>query len=187
MKVGYARVSKGDQNLDLQLDALEAAGCERIYKDHGVTGVKSKRRGLDAAIKATGEGDVLVVWKLDRLGRSLSFLIQMVEMLHKREAGFCSLTDGIDTTTPSGTLVFHIMGALAQFERELIRERTIAGMLAAKERGIRIGRPRKLSPFQVAQAYELHQSGQTLTALAPRYGVDRSTLSRAITERAKSL
>ncbi|UTW60225.1 recombinase family protein [Kordiimonas sp. SCSIO 12603] len=182
MKIGYARVSTDDQNLDLQINALKAVGCDAIYKDQGISGINTKRGGLDAAIKATGHDDSLVVWKLDRLGRSLSFLIQLVETLHKRGAGFCSLTDGIDTTTPSGTLVFHIMGALAQFERELIRERTKAGMLAAKERGIIIGRPRKLSPYQVAQAYELHQSGQTLTALASRYGVDRSTLSRAISD-----
>lgn len=180
MKIGYARVSTGDQNLDLQLNALKAAGCEVIYKDHGVSGIKSGRRGLDAAIKATGNNDVLMVWKLDRLGRSLGFLIQLVESLRDRGAGFCSLTDGIDTTTPSGKLVFHIMGALAEFERELIRERTKAGMLAAKERGAILGRPKKLTPSQIAQAYRLHKNGHTLTDLAPRYGVDRSTLSRAI-------
>ena len=180
MKIGYARVSTDDQSLDLQVDALTSAGCKAIYKDHGVSGVKGKRRGLDAAIKATSENDILVVWKLDRLGRSLAFLIKLVDSLRERGAGFCSLTDGIDTTTSSGKLVFHIMGALAEFERELIRERTRAGMKAAKQRGTVLGRPRKLTKHQVAQAYELHISGQTLTALAPRYGVDRTTLSRAI-------
>ncbi|UTW59289.1 recombinase family protein [Kordiimonas sp. SCSIO 12603] len=180
MKIGYARVSTEDQSLDLQLDALTAAGCEAIYKDHGVSGVKSNRHGLDAAIKATGKNDVFMVWKLDRLGRSLGFLIQLVDTLRERGAGFCSLTDGIDTTTPSGKLVFHIMGALAEFERELIRERTKAGMLAAKERGTILGRPRKLTINQIKQAYALHKNGMTLTDLAPRFGVDRSTLSRAI-------
>jgi DNA invertase Pin-like site-specific DNA recombinase len=182
MKIGYARVSTDDQSLDLQINALKQAGCDAIYKDHGISGIKTKRSGLDAAIKATGHNDILIVWKLDRLGRSLSFLIQLVELLRGRGAGFCSLTDGIDTTTASGKLVFHIMGALAEFERELIRERTKAGMLAAKERGTKLGRPRKLTKDQVAQAYALHKSGQTLTAIAPRYGVDRSTLSRAIME-----
>ncbi len=182
MKVGYARVSTEDQNLDLQIDALKRAGCETIYKDHGVSGVKDKRQGLDAAIKATRENDILIVWKLDRLGRSLAFLIKLVESLRERGAGFCSLTDGIDTTTSSGKLVFHIMGALAEFERDLIRERTKAGMKAAKLRGTKLGRPRKLTKRQVAQAYALHKGGQTLTALAPRYGVDRSTLSRSISK-----
>jgi DNA invertase Pin-like site-specific DNA recombinase len=180
MKIGYARVSTDDQNLDLQINALTSAGCETIYKDHGVSGIKTKRSGLDAAIKATRRNDVLIVWKLDRLGRSLGFLIQLEESLRERGAGFCSLTDGIDTTTPSGKLVFHIMGALAEFERELIRERTKAGMLAAKQRGTILGRPKKLTQSQIAQAYALHKKGQTLTDLAPRFGVDRSTLSRAI-------
>ncbi len=182
MKIGYARVSTDDQSLDLQIDALTISGCDTIYKDHGISGVKANRDGLDAAIKATGKNDILVVWKLDRLGRSLSFLIHLVETLRERGAGFCSLTDGIDTTTPSGTLVFHIMGALAEFERELIRERTKAGMLAAKQRGTILGRPRKLTRSQITQAYALHKNGQTLTALAPRYGVDRSTLSRSISK-----
>lgn len=179
MKIGYARVSTDDQNLDLQIDALKASGCDKIYKDHGISGVKTRRCGLDAAIKATGKNDILVVWKLDRLGRSLGFLISLVEALGACGAGFCSLTDGIDTTTPSGKLVFHIMGALAEFERELIRERTIAGMLAAKQRGVRLGRPRKLTNSQIEQAYALYLDGQSLTTIAPRFGVDRSTLSRA--------
>jgi DNA invertase Pin-like site-specific DNA recombinase len=133
MKIGYARVSTGEQDLYLQRDALEAAGCEGIYQDEGISGITIERDGLTQALGALGEGDVLVVWKLDRLGRSLGFLCDLVNHLGQQGAHFQSLTDGIDTTTSSGKLVFHIMGALAEFERDLIRERTRAGMKAAKK------------------------------------------------------
>ena len=132
MKIGYARVSTQEQNLDLQTDALTAAGCEKLFTDEGVSGVIKARSGLDSAIEAVGEGDTLIVWKLDRLGRSLGFLIELIDKLGKKNAGFVALQDGIDTTTSGGKLVFHIMGALAEFERDLISERTTAGMAAAR-------------------------------------------------------
>jgi DNA invertase Pin-like site-specific DNA recombinase len=133
MKIGYARVSTNDQNFDLQMDVLNKAGCERIFTDQGVSGATIEREGLSQAIAAVEKGDVLVVWKLDRLGRSLSFLIELIDKLRKDQAGFESLSDGINTTTAGGKLVFHIMGALAEFERALILERSKAGMQAARK------------------------------------------------------
>ena len=136
MKIGYARVSTDEQNLDLQLDALKEAGCEKIFTDEGKSGITKDREGLSQALLAVAESNnTLVVWKLDRLGRSLGFLCELIDKLKGQGAGFHSLTDGIDTTTTGGKLVFHIMGALAEFERDLIKERTKAGMKAAKKRG----------------------------------------------------
>jgi DNA invertase Pin-like site-specific DNA recombinase len=178
--VGYARVSTGEQNLGLQRDALEAVGCEVVYQDEGVSGITVARDGLAQALGALAAGDVLVVWKLDRLGRSLGFLCELVERLGKQGAGFQSLTDGIDTTTSSGKLVFHIMGALAEFERDLIRERTRAGMKAAKRRGKHVGRPRALSPAQVQHMHELLAAGKTQREVAELLGVSVNTVGRAI-------
>jgi DNA invertase Pin-like site-specific DNA recombinase len=178
MKIGYARVSTGEQNLYMQRDALEAAGCKVIYQDEGMSGVTIERDGLAQAISALGEGDVLVVWKLDRLGRSLGFLCELVERFGKQGVGFQSLTDGIDTTTNSGKLVLHIMGALAEFERDLIRERTRAGMKAAKKRGKHVGRPKALSPAQVQHARELLASGKTQREVAELLGVSANTIGR---------
>lgn len=155
MIIGYARVSTDDQNLDLQMDALSRAGCARIFTDQGVSGATIEREGLSQAIAAVGKGDVLVVWKLDRLGRSLSFLISLIEKLRNDGAGFESLSDGIDTTAAGGKLVFHIMGALAEFERGLISERSKAGMQAARKRGKHIGRPVKLSREQINHAAQM--------------------------------
>ncbi len=134
MKIGYARVSTDDQNLDLQLDALHRAGCDKVFTDHGVSGVSVNRPGLAQAIAAVGPGDVLVVWKLDRLGRSLNYLIELMERLKSDRVDFESLSDGINTTTAGGKLVFHIMASLAEFERSLISERSKAGMAAARRR-----------------------------------------------------
>jgi DNA invertase Pin-like site-specific DNA recombinase len=178
MKIGYARVSTGEQNLGLQRDALEEAGCEVVYQDEGVSGITVARDGLTQALGALGAGDVLVVWKLDRLGRSLGFLCELVEQLGKHGAGFQSLTDGIDTTTNSGKLVFHIMGALAEFERDLIRERTRAGMKAAKKRGKHVGRPRALSPAQAQHMRELLAAGRTQREVAELLGVSANTVGR---------
>jgi DNA invertase Pin-like site-specific DNA recombinase len=180
MKIGYARVSTGEQNLGLQRDALEAAGCEVVYQDEGVSGITIARDGLAQTLGALAAGDVLVVWKLDRLGRSLGFLCELVERLGKQGAGFQSLTDGIDITTNSGKLVFHIMGALAEFERDLIRERTRAGMKAAKRRGKHVGRPRALSPAQVQHMHELLAAGKTQREVAELLGVSVNTVGRAI-------
>jgi DNA invertase Pin-like site-specific DNA recombinase len=137
--VGYARVSTAEQNLDLQRSALAAAGCEEVHEDHA-SGAKAERPGLAEALGHVRRGDTLVVWKLDRLGRSLAHLIDTVRTLEAEGVGFRSLTEGVDTTTPGGMLVFHIFGALAQFERDLIRERTSAGLKAAEARGRKGGR-----------------------------------------------
>jgi DNA invertase Pin-like site-specific DNA recombinase len=184
MKIGYARVSTGEQNLGLQRDALEAAGCGVIYQDEGISGITTEREGLTQALKALGEGEVLVVWKLDRLGRSLGFLCELVERLGRQEIGFQSITDGIDTTTNSGKLVFHIMGALAEFERDLIRERTRAGMKAARKRGKHMGRPRALSPAQVEHMRELLASGKTQREVAELLGVSANTVGRSVKRKA---
>ena len=138
MLIGYARVSTLDQNLDLQVDALRKAGCEKIFAETG-SGAKSDRPELSEALAFARQKDTVVVWKLDRLGRSLKHLIDTVNDLHKRGIGFRSLQEHLDTTTPSGKLFFHIFGALAEFERDLIRERTNAGLVAARARG-RLGR-----------------------------------------------
>ncbi len=180
MKIGYARVSTDGQNLDLQLDTLKAAGCEVIYQDAGVSGATIERDGLSQALSVFGEGDSLVVWKLDRLGRSLGFLCELVEYLGKQGAGFQSLTDGIDTTTSSGKLVFHIMGALAEFECDLIRERTKAGMKAAKKRGKHVGRPRSLTAQQVNYARELLDAGKSRREIAELFSVSDNTVGRIV-------
>ncbi len=180
MKIGYARVSTDEQNLDLQLDELKAAGCENIFIDKGVSGSIIEREGLSQAIDATGEGDTLVVWKLDRLGRSLGFLCGLIEDLGKEGAGFHSLTDGIDTSTSGGTLIFHVMGAMAQFERDLIRERTKAGMMAAKRRGKHVGRPRALSEGQIQHMNDLLNQGRTQREVAELFGVSANTVGRVL-------
>ena len=141
MLVGYARVSTNDQNLDLQKDALQAAGCERLFTDTA-SGAKAERPGLKDALKECRKGDILVVWKLDRLGRSLPHLVETVRDLMAREVGFKSLQESIDTTTSAGKLIFHIFASLAEFERDLIRERTNAGLSAARARGRKGGRPK---------------------------------------------
>ena len=151
-KVGYARVSTKDQNLDMQIDELKKDGCERVYTDK-VTGAKSSRPGLDKCLKSLKEGDTLVVWRLDRLGRSMIHLVSVVNELKEKNIGFKSLRDGaINTSTPSGELVFNIFSALAQFERELIRERVMAGLTAARARGKKGGRPAVLHNSPKVQA-----------------------------------
>ena len=147
MRIGYARVSTHDQNLDLQKDALKKAGCEKVIVDVA-SGKKEKRSGLDRARDQLRKGDVLVVWRLDRLGRSLKHLIELMNEMEREGIGFCSLQESINTTTPGGKLVFHIFGALAEFERNLIRERTKAGLDAARARGRKGGRPKALDVEQ---------------------------------------
>src|SRR5690242_8381263 len=143
MKIGYVRVSKQEQNEALQIDALTKAGCEKWFIDK-ITGSKAERKGLNEALKYVRPGDTFVVWKLDRAGRSLPHLIELLKDLQGRDIEFLSLTEQIDTTTPGGKLLFHLMGALAEFERDLIRERTNVGLAAARARGRVGGRPRKL-------------------------------------------
>ncbi len=140
MLIGYARVSTQDQTLNLQQDALEKIGCTRIFTDTA-SGTTTERKGLDEALTFLRDGDTLVVWRLDRLGRSLKHLIETISFLQQRNIGFKSITENIDTTTSGGKLIFHVFGALAEFERDLIRERTLAGLLAARARGRYGGRP----------------------------------------------
>ncbi|OXJ22028.1 DNA resolvase [Burkholderia sp. HI2714] len=144
MKIGYARVSTEDQSLDLQLMALQAAGCDTILSDHGVSGSRFDRPGLHEALSIVQTGDALVVWRLDRLGRSLGHLVEVVGGLGQRNIEFISLTESIDTRSPTGMLMFHMIAALAEFERALISERTRAGMAAARVRGAKLGRPKAI-------------------------------------------
>lgn len=141
-KIGYARVSTSDQNLNMQLSALKSAGCDRIFKDHGVSGCRRHRTGFDGAMKTLRRGDTLVVWRLDRMGRSLRHLIEINQELQKRGSYFESLTEKVDTSTAMGEFVFHILGAVAQLEREIIRERTLAGLAEAAKHGRFPGRPK---------------------------------------------
>jgi DNA invertase Pin-like site-specific DNA recombinase len=157
MKIGYARVSTRDQNLDLQLDALQRAGCETIYQDVA-SGAKTLRPELDKMLGQLRSGDVLVIWKLDRLGRSLAHLVELVGDLVKRKIGLVSLNDPIDTTSAQGRLVFNLFASLAEFERELIRERTQAGLTSARARGRVGGRPKGLS----SQAQATAMAAETL-------------------------
>ena len=184
MKIGYARVSTDEQNLDLQLDALTAAGCEQVFTDDGVSGTVQSRHGLNQALGALSDGDSLVIWKLDRLGRSLSFLISLAERFERSGIGFCSLSDNIDTTTASGKFFFHMMGAMAEFERSLISERTKAGMKSARSRGKHLGRRQTLTSAQVAHARELVETEQqTISGAAELMGVSRWTVHRALKKR----
>jgi DNA invertase Pin-like site-specific DNA recombinase len=178
MKIGYARISTPDQSLDLQRDALAAAGCEKLFEDTA-SGAKDERPGLDAALSFARAGDTLVVWKLDRLGRSLKHLIETVNRLHERGVGFASVQEHIDTTTPGGKLIFHVFGALAEFERELIRERTQAGLKAARIRGRKGGRPPKLTPEQLEIARKLMADPtMSIESICRTLNVSRSTLYR---------
>jgi DNA invertase Pin-like site-specific DNA recombinase len=181
MKIGYARVSSGEQNLDLQRDALAAAGCDTIYEDEGVSGVARRRPGLDQTLANLKRGDTLVTWRLDRLGRSLPHLIELVAALQDRGCGFMSINEAIDTSSAGGKLVFHIMGALAEFERALIVERTRAGMASARIRGRHLGRPRALTSVQLHKAKEeIAADRETTASMAILLGVSRSTLWRAL-------
>lgn len=178
MLVGYARVSTQDQNLDLQIDALKAAGCEKIFIEKA-SGAQRDRPELQAAIEYARNGDTLVVWKLDRLARSIKQLIETIEGLGGRSIGFRSLTEAIDTTTAGGRLIFHIFGALAEFERAIIKERTRAGLDAAKARGRVGGRPPKLSEEDIKAAKALlADDGITAAEAAKRIGVSLATLYR---------
>jgi len=187
MKIGYARVSTEEQSLDLQIEALTEAGCDRIVTDQAQSGVKAAetRAGFSEALELLGPGDLLVVWKLDRVGRSIADLIHLLKLFGDRGIEFRSLTDGIDTTTAGGRLVFHIMGALAEFERDLIQERTKAGLRAARKRGKRLGRPPVLSQAQIAHAKTaIETKRETVSGMAEILGVNRSTLQRALSHEA---
>ncbi|MFC1715566.1 recombinase family protein [Candidatus Poribacteria bacterium] len=176
MLIGYARVSTHDQNLDLQKDALEKAGCERLYVEQA-SGSSSSRPELEQALEVLREGDTLVVWRLDRLGRSLKHLIELFAQLEGRRIGFRSLTESIDTTTPGGRLIFHIFGALSEFERNLIRERTRAGLVAARARGRMGGRPPVLDGQKRAVAVKLyHEKEHSVKEICDIMGISKPTL-----------
>ncbi len=182
--MGYARVSSGEQNLDLQRDALSAAGCSMIHEDEGVSGAARRRPGLDQALATMKAGDALVTWRLDRLGRSLPHLIELVAALQAKGCEFVSLSEAIDSTSAGGKLIFHIMGALAEFERALIVERTRAGMASARARGRHLGRPVKLTGAQLRKAEEeIGADRETASGMAILFGVNRSTLWRAMRDR----
>jgi DNA invertase Pin-like site-specific DNA recombinase len=181
MLIGYARVSTEEQNLALQWDALTRAGCEKIFQDEGISGVTVNRPALSDALAALRPGDILVTWKLDRLGRSLAHLIDIIARLGEAEIGLRSLSEAIDTTTASGRLLFHVMGALAEFERALISERTRAGIAAARARGAVLGRPPKLTDKEAREARALLESGAvSLAELAALFEVAPLTLERAL-------
>lgn len=179
MLIGYARVSTGEQTLDLQRDALAKAGCGKVYEETA-SGAKADRPVLAELLSYMREGDTLVVWRLDRLGRSLAHLIATVAELNTRRIGFRSVTEQIDTTTPGGKLVFHVFGALAEFERDLVRERTNAGLAAARARGRKGGRPKKLAdPKKLSLALGLYHTGQAdVATICATLGISRATLYR---------
>lgn len=180
--IGYARVSTWDQNLDLQVGALTEAGCVRVFTDTA-SGTRTDRPQLAAAIDYLRPGDTLTVWRLDRLGRSLKHLVETVSSLEQDGIGFKSLHESIDTTTATGRLVFHIFAALAEFERDLIVDRTKAGLAAARERGSKPGRKPSLSPGQVEVVRGLHRAGEhTVSEVAAIVGVSRATVYRVLGE-----
>lgn len=182
--VGYARVSTIEQNLDMQVAALEAAGCTEIITDHGLSGADFQRPGLRRALRQVKRGDMLVVWRLDRLGRSLVDLIQTVNGLSKRGCDFRSLTESIDTSSSGGRLVFHMMAAMAEFERAIISERTKAGMEAARARGSLLGRRPSMTNVQTEVArHAVEIDLQPIADVAARYGVHPKTLARVLRER----
>jgi DNA invertase Pin-like site-specific DNA recombinase len=180
MLIGYARVSTSDQTLNLQKDALEKIGCTEIFTDI-ISGATTERQGLDAALSYVREGDTLVVWRLDRLGRSLKHLIETITNLNNRKIGFKSIQENIDTTTSGGKLIFHIFGALAEFERDIIKERTQAGLQAARARGRLGGRPKALNPKKASIAQALYKDkSNSIAEICKTLNISRATLYRYI-------
>jgi len=179
-RIGYARVSTKSQKLDMQMDALEAVKCDHIFSDHGISGAKSKRPGLDAALAEVKAGDVFVVFKLCRLGRSVLHLADLLTRFERENIHFCSISEGINTTTSGGKLVYHIFSAIAEFHRDLIRENTLAGLEAARARGVKLGPKFKLDEYDVLEAHRaIMQDGFTTAEMAHRYGVSGLTVTRA--------
>ena len=178
MIIGYARVSTEDQNLDLQLDALKEAGCKKIFQDK-ISGVKEDRDGLLQILDIVRPGDTLVVWKLDRLGRSLQHLISVIDELKEKDVYFRSLKENLDTSSSTGKLIFHIFGALAEFERDIIRERTMAGLAAARARGRVGGRPKIMDAGKVKLAKTLMaDNSRCVREICEILGVSKATLYR---------
>ena len=180
--IGYARVSTADQNTRLQRDALKQAGCVRLFVDEDASGASRDRPALTRALECLRPGDTLVVWKLDRLARSLQDLLDITEELREREIGFESLTEKLDTGSAYGEFIFHVIAAIAHMERRLIAERTYAGLEAARRRGVQLGRPRKLDERDVRAAHRQIMDGTAcLDDIAARYAVSGITLTRAFT------
>ena len=181
MKIGYARISTKSQNLDLQIDALQKAGCEKIYKDI-ISGSLSNRPALDKLLDSVNRNDVIVIWKLDRLGRSLKNLVGLINTLNEKEVGLQSLNDPVDTTTAQGRLIFNNFGSFAEFERELIKERTIAGLEAAREKGKVGGRPNGLSKksqnMALTAEYLYREQKLSVNEIIEQLGIGRATLYR---------
>ena len=187
MKIGYARVSTADQHLRMQEDALKSAGCEEIYSDV-ISGVKSQRPGLDKALSFVREGDTIVVWKLDRLGRSIQHLIQTITSLIDKKIAFKSLQENIDTSTSGGKLIFHIFSALAEFERDLIQERTQAGLKAARVRGKMGGRPPLLDTRQINRMIEMYdEQKNTVAEICKIYNISRPSFYNYLNNRRREL
>lgn len=187
MIIGYARVSTQDQHPELQLDALTNAGCEQIFQEK-ITGTLRERPELSLCLRTLRKGDTLVVWRLDRLARSLKDLVEIIEELHQREIGFRSLTESIDTTNASGKLIFHIFGALAEFEHSLITERTKAGLAAARARGRKGGRPPAMSTSDIKKAAAMLADPMITKAdVAKHFKVSRTTLNAHLEKRDKIL
>jgi len=187
MKLGYARISKDDQSLNLQIDALKAAGCEQIFKDT-VSGMKEERPGLTEVFKYLREGDVLVVWRLDRLGRSITHLIEIVQKIEKRKASFLSLQENIDTTTNMGMLMFHFIGALAQFERNLIVERSAAGLASARARGKFGGRRYMLNTSQVRRLKEIYDDKKvSIKELCNMFDISKASIYKYLSLEKKGI
>ena len=180
MHIGYARVSTGEQNLDMQIDALKQAGCEKIFTDE-MSGAKSERPGLQEALAFVRDGDMLVVWRLDRLGRSLKDLVQRVGEMKQQGIRFKSLQENIDTSSPGGKFQFHVFSALAEFERDLIRERTMAGLRAARARGRLGGRPRQMTTEKIKMAASLMKdTSVSVPEICQTLNVSRTTLYRYV-------
>ncbi|MBY2947019.1 recombinase family protein [Rhizobium leguminosarum] len=180
MKIGYARVSTLDQHLDLQVSALRASGCELIFQDH-ISGAQRNRPGLSAALRRLKRGDTLVVWKMDRIARSVMHFVNLINRLRNRGVQFLSLTEPFDTSSPIGRLMMHMLGAFAEFEKEVIQERTRAGLAAAREKGQLLGRRPLLNAEQRAEIIERVASGVELpTDLAKRFNVHPRTIRRCL-------
>ncbi len=180
-RIGYARVSTKDQKLDIQINALSAVGCDQIFSDHGVSGSRFRRPGLDDALKALEPGDMLVVYKLCRLGRSVNHLAELLKRFRNDDIHFQALSEGISTTTIGGKLIYHIFASVAEFQRDLIRENTVLGIEAARQRGKQIGRPCKLNSSDIAKAIELSISqGLSVSQIAALHNVSYSTMRRSL-------
>jgi len=181
--LGYCRVSTADQNQELQVDALTAAGCDRIFTDHA-SGKLEHRPALDAMLELLRSGDTVVVWRLDRLGRSVKHLLEMVALLESRGVGLKSLHESIDTTTPTGRLTLHLFASIGQFERDLLQERTMAGLAAARARGRKGGRPTVWTPDKTRVALQMYESRQhDVASIARVLGLSRASVYRMLASR----